>query len=253
MKHKQRKQQQGQGLVQCMVGMSLSLLVVMAAFSAFAWIQRGQLMLQTQAETQLRLHTALQLFRERVQRAGAPELSVDAQGMAVLSRLPVTLSGSDTTLQLNQWRSLTPADCQGHEASTLPWLQDDFRRNSQRELSCKDTARSNTTYQALAEQIDDLRLRYAEQTGPAGATPAAQQLQWRSAAQVSDWQQVRAVGLCIGAVHALQCVAAGLLAQHRFVARLESQQCRALAIAASGLIRHLQGGDSHFFTRSASE
>ena len=197
MKHKQPKQQQGQGLVQCMVGMSLSLLVVMAAFSAFAWIQRSQLMLQTQAETQLRLHTALQLFRERVQRAGAPELSVDAQGMAVLSRLPVTLSGSDSALQLNQWRSLTPADCQGHEASTLPWLQDDFRRNSQRELSCKDTARSNTTYQALAEQIDDMRLRYAEQTGPPGAAPAAQQLQWRSALQVSDWQQVRAVGLCL--------------------------------------------------------
>lgn len=140
--HKQRQLQQGQGLVQCMVGMSLSLLVVVAAFSAFAWIQRTQLMLQTQAQTQLRLHTAIQLLRERVQRAGAPELSLDAQGMAVLQRLPSTLSGSDTGLQLNQWRSLTPADCQGHEASTLPWLQDDFRRNMQRELNCKDTARA---------------------------------------------------------------------------------------------------------------
>lgn len=197
MKHTQRKRQQGQGLVQCMIGMSLSLLVVMAAFSAFAWIQRTQLMLQTQAQTQLRLHTALQLVRERVQRAGAPELSLDANGMAVFNRLPVALSGSDIALQLNQWRSLTPSDCQGHEASTLLWLQDDFRRNSQRELSCKDTARGNTTYQALAEQIDDLRLRYAEQTGPAGTPATAVQLQWRTASQVSDWQQVRAVGMCL--------------------------------------------------------
>lgn len=183
--------------MQCMVGMSLSLLVVMAAFSAFAWIQRTQLMLQTQAQTQLRLHTALQLVRERVQRAGAPELSVDAKGLAVLNRLPVALSGSDIALQLNQWRSLTPSDCQGHEASTLLWLQDDFRRNTQRELSCKDTARSNTTYQALAEQIDDLRLIYAEQTAPPGSSANAVQLQWRTASQVSDWQQVRAVGMCL--------------------------------------------------------
>ena len=180
-----------------MVGMSLGLMVVLAGFSAFAWIQRSQLMLQTQAETQWRLHTAIQLLRERIQRAGAPELALDTQGMAVLRRMPVTLGGSDNTLQLNQWRSLTPADCQGHEASTLTWLQDDFRRNTQREFSCKDTARSNTTYQSLVEQIDDVRLRYAERAGPPGADPDLQILQWHTASQVNDWQLVRAVGICL--------------------------------------------------------
>jgi type II secretory pathway component PulJ len=70
-----------------MVGMSLGLMVVLAGFSAFAWIQRSQLMLQTQAETQWRLHTAMQLLRERVQRAGAPELALDTQAMAVLRRM----------------------------------------------------------------------------------------------------------------------------------------------------------------------
>jgi len=194
---KQLNRQQGQGLVQCMVGMSLGLMVVLAAFSAFAWIQRNQLMLQTQAETQLRLHTAIQLMRERVQRAGAPEVALDAQGKAVLNRLPATLSGTDISLQLNQWRTLTPSDCQGHEASTLPWLQDDFRRNGQRELSCKDSARTNAIYQALAEYIDDLRMTYAEQISPPGTSPTAQQLQWRTASQVNDWQQVRAVGMCL--------------------------------------------------------
>lgn len=197
MMHISLKRQRGQGLVQCMVGMSLGLLVVLAGFSAFAWIQRSQLILQTQAETQWRLHTAMQLLRERVQRAGAPELALDTQGMAVLRRLPVSLGGSDNALQLNQWRSLTPADCQGHEASTLTWLQDDFRRNTSRELSCKDTARSNTTYQALIEQIDDVRLRYAERTGAPGADPSVQYLQWRTASQINDWQQVRAVGMCL--------------------------------------------------------
>ena len=58
--------QQGQGLVQCMIGMSLSLLVVMTAFSAFAWIQRSQTQIQTQIDLHQRLHTSFQLVRERV-------------------------------------------------------------------------------------------------------------------------------------------------------------------------------------------
>jgi len=191
------RSQSGQGLVQCMVGMSLSLLVVMAAFSAFAWMQRSQLMLQTQADTQMRMYTAAQLFREHVQRAGAAEVTAESEGMAVLNRLPVILTGSDTSLQLNHWRSLTPADCLGHEASTLPSLQDDFRRNSQRELTCKDAARNNSSSQTLAENIDDLRLRYAEAIGPSGSATELQFMQWRKASQVTDWQQVRAVGLCL--------------------------------------------------------
>ena len=189
--------QRGQGLVQCMIGMGLGMVVVLAAFSAFAWIQRSQLMLQNQSDTQLQLHKAIQLMRERVQRAAAPELSLNTQGAAVLTRLPASLSGNDTSLQLNQWRSLTPGDCQGHEASTQTWLQDDFRRNSQRELTCKDTARSNTTYQTLAEYIDDMRFRYAERVSPPGTDDQSQQLQWRKASQVSNWQQVRAVSVCL--------------------------------------------------------
>ncbi|MSQ65550.1 MAG: hypothetical protein EXR37_04235 [Limnohabitans sp.] len=49
----------------------------------------------------------------------------------------------------------------------------------------------------MAEQIDDLRLRYAERTGPAGTDPSLQALQWRKANQINDWQQVRAVGLSL--------------------------------------------------------
>ena len=193
----QGRSQRGQGLVQCMVGMSLSLLVVMAAFSAFAWMQRSQLLLQTQADTQMRMYTAIHLFRERVQRAGAPDVSIDSQGMVAFNRLPANLSGNDTSLQLNHWRSLTPADCLGHEASTQPSLQDDFRRSSQRELTCKDAARNNSSSQTLAEHIDDLRLRYAEAMAPPGTAADSQLMQWRKASQVSDWQQVRAVGLCL--------------------------------------------------------
>lgn len=193
----QKRQQRGQSLVQCLVGMVLGMWVVLAAFSAFAWIQRSQLLLQNQSDIQLQMHKAIQLFRERAQRAGAPELSTDNPTAAFLNRMPTYVYGTDTNLQLNHWRSLTPADCQGHEASTFNWAQDDFRRNSQKELTCKDSARSNTTYQTLVDQTEDLRLRYAERISSAGTDSQSQLLQWRTASQVKDWQQVRAVSVCM--------------------------------------------------------
>jgi len=189
--------QQGQGLVQCMIGMSLSLLVVMTAFSAFAWIQRSQTQLQTQIDLHQRLHTAFQLVRERVQRAGAPELTLDSQGLATVTHMSLPLAGNDNQLQLLQLRSVTPADCQGHQASTLAWLQDDFRRNSSREFNCKDMARSNATYQALIEQVDDVRFRYAQSVHPQSTDPSFDLMQWRTASQVTDWSAVRAVKLCL--------------------------------------------------------
>jgi hypothetical protein len=189
--------QQGQGLVQCMIGMSLSLLVVMTAFSAFAWIQRSQTQLQTQIDLHQRLHTSFQLVRERVQRAGASELTLDSQGLATMTHMSLPLTGNDTQLQLLQLRSVTPADCQGHQASTLAWLQDDFRRNSSREFTCKDMARSNATYQALIDQVDDVRFRYAQSIHPNSADPSLELMQWRTASQVTDWSAVRAVQLCL--------------------------------------------------------
>ena len=189
--------QRGQGLVQCMVGMTLCLLVVMSAFSAFAWIQRSQTMLQSQMDTHQRMHTAIQGVRDRAQRAGAPELNVDSQGFAFLAYLPLTISGNDTQLQLMQFRSVTPADCQGHQASAQYWLQDDYRRNSASEFTCKDIARSNSTYQALIDQVDEVRFRFAQTINTSGSDPSAQRMQWRTAAQVTNWNAVRAVQWCM--------------------------------------------------------
>jgi len=189
--------QRGQGLVECMMGMTLSLLVVMSAFSAFAWIQRSQTILQSQMDTHQRMHTAIQGVRDRAQRAGAPELKLDSQGFASLAYLPLTVSGNDSQLQLMQFRSLTPADCQGHQASTQYWLQDDFRKNSSSEFTCKDSARSNSTYQALIEQVDEVRFRYAQTMNTPGTPAASQRMQWRTAAQVTDWHAIRAVQWCL--------------------------------------------------------
>jgi Tfp pilus assembly protein PilW len=192
MKAASRRKQYGNTLVQSLVGMVLSAWVLTAAFAAFAWVQNNHQHMQTMAEVHERLHTGLALIQMRVSRAGAPALQFDAQGQASVVPLPASLQGSNSSLSLTHHSSLTPADCQGHQASALPFIQDDFKRSARYELSCKDTLRSNTNYQALLDNIQQLGFVYAQSLP--GAVP---QMQWRTANQVNDWQAVRGLQACL--------------------------------------------------------
>jgi len=192
MKAASRHKQFGHTLVQSLVGMVLSAWVLTAAFAAFAWVQNNHQHMQAMAEVHERLHAALALIQMRVSRAGAPALQFDTQGQVSVVPLPASLQGSNSSISLTHHSNLTPADCQGHQASSLPLIQDDFKRSTRYELSCKDTLRSNTSYQALLDNIQQLGFMYA-QSQP-GAVP---QMQWRTANQVSDWQAVRGLQACV--------------------------------------------------------
>ena len=180
------KHQQGHSLAQSLLGLLLSMLVVMAAFASFGWVQSSHQQLQAQADAQQRLKTILQLLRERVQRAGAPELLL-VKGKARIDTLDNALSGTDDTLSLMHPRSITPADCQGHEASSSWWLLDDFQLSKQ-SLQCKDSWRDDASLQALVDEVRAFNLRYAQALP--GSPPL---LQWRRAEEVSDWNAVRGV------------------------------------------------------------
>lgn len=184
--------QGGHTLAQTLVGMALSMAVVCAAWSAMAWVQSSHLHMQAQADAQGRLRLALQWLRERVQRSGAVELSFDSKGKAAFAPLPEVLQGSDRELMLPHARSLTPADCQGHQASDWTWLMDDFMLNTRQELVCKDSWRDVSSYQALVDGVSGLQFQYAQAF--AGNPPS---MQWLSADQVSDWRAVRGVAICM--------------------------------------------------------
>ena len=192
MRRRLRTSQLGHTLVESLIGMVLSMWVIMAAFAAFAWVQSNHQHMQARADMQERLQTALSVLQERVARAGAPALQFDAQNKAKLLSPTFSLQGVGNTLSLMHHSSLSPSDCQGHQASTLPWIQDDFKRSTRNELSCKDSFRSNTTYQALVDNIDQVGFLYAEIVS--GTEP---RMQWRSANAVSNWQGVRGVQTCL--------------------------------------------------------
>jgi hypothetical protein len=83
-----------------LLGLMLSMLVLMAAFAAFAWVQSSHRQLQTQVEVQQRLRTAMQLLRLRVQRAGAPGLAVDGTGKFKYDSLSKPLLGTTNSVSL---------------------------------------------------------------------------------------------------------------------------------------------------------
>jgi Tfp pilus assembly protein PilW len=183
--------QRGHSLVQSLLGLMLSMLVLMAAFTAFAWVQSSHRQLQTQVEVQQRLRTAMQLLRLRVQRAGAPGLAVDGTGKFKFDTLSTALLGTPNSLSLVHWTKLTPADCQGHESSYLSTIEDAFSFSKQA-LVCKDTAPEDSVTQELVEGLDGLSLLYAQ------ALPGPS-LQWRTADKVTLWSAVRGVQICLQA------------------------------------------------------
>jgi hypothetical protein len=184
--------QRGHTLAQTLVGMALSMLIISAALGVWAWMQDSHRQLQIQVDAQTRLRMAHHLLRERVYRAAAPELVVDSKGKVGFSGLPDGLQGSDSGLTLDHARSLTPIDCQGHQASDWIWLTDQFMLNTHQEWVCKDNWQDNSSYQALVDGVTSVQFVYAQQLPGQGA-----QMQWRRADQVSDWRAVRGVGACV--------------------------------------------------------
>jgi hypothetical protein len=117
---------------------------------------------------------------------------IDTSGKASLWAPAAFIFGGDNSLSLTHHQRLTPADCQGHQASALLSIQDDFKRSTRNELSCKDSLRSNASYQALIDNITQIGFLYAQALP--GVVP---QMQWRTAAKVTDWQAVRGVQICV--------------------------------------------------------
>ena len=82
-------------------------------------------------------------------------------------------------------------DCQGNTGSTHTSVRNDYKLNTNKELSCKDLNLTGSTYQALAEGVEDFQLRYAE------ANPNTQTIQWKTANQVNDMAKVMAIEVCL--------------------------------------------------------
>ena len=204
--------QQGYTLPELLIGMSLRLLVIAAATSAYGTSKQTWNAMAAADAVHANARVALRNIREQAHMAGASFLSASIhstsnQANADAIDFSVEISPSEDvgqaalagvngtkyveSITLGHWHALDAIDCQGNTGSTHTSVRNDYKLNTNKELSCKDLNLTNSTYQALAEGVEDFQLRYAE------ATPSMQTIQWKTANQVTDMSQVLAIEVCL--------------------------------------------------------
>ena len=195
--------QRGYTLPELLIGMALSLVVIAAATSAYGTSKKTWSAMAAADAVHANARVALNNIHEQVHMAGAAylkannsngnftvEISLNEDaGQAALAG--VNGNKSVESLTLGHRHALDAMDCQGNTGSTHTTVRNDYKLNTNKELSCKDLNLTNSTYQALAEGVEDFQLRYAE------ANPSTQTLQWKTANQVTDMRQVLAIEVCL--------------------------------------------------------
>jgi len=196
--------QDGYTLPELLIGMALSLLVIAAATAAYSTSKQTWSAMAAADAVHANARVALRNIKEQAQMAGGAFLkpasnndgtfTVDVSsnedaGQAALAGVNGTKYVESLTL--GHWHALDAIDCQGNTSSTHTSVRSDYKLNSNKELSCKDLNLTNSTYQALAEGVEDFQVRYAE------ANVSAQTLQWKTANQVTDMTQVLAIEVCL--------------------------------------------------------
>jgi type IV pilus assembly protein PilW len=195
--------QKGHTLPELLIGMALGMLVIAAATAAYGNSKQTWHAMAAADAVHANARVALRNIREQAHMAGAAYLqannsngnfTVDVSLSEDAGQAGLTgVNGNKTveSLTLGHWHALDAMDCQGNTSSTHTSVRSDYKLNTNKELSCKDLNLTNSTYQALAEGVEDFQLRYAE------ANPSTQTLQWKTANQVTDMAQVLAIEVCL--------------------------------------------------------
>ncbi len=203
MKNKWRlKHNRGLSLVELMVGMALGVGVMMSAVMAYHTLRSSWLTMQSIDAMHHNANAAFDNLQNSIQGAGAIDLRTDADGMTTLSSRADTDWGAtegqqqSDSLWVGHPRIFNPADCQGNRAGNHDLIRNSYQRNSKNELTCKDLNLTGSTYQALAEGVEDFQLRFAERHDPAN-TEASFSLQWKRSDQVMLAAGVVAIEVCL--------------------------------------------------------
>ncbi len=195
--------QRGYTLPELLIGMALGLFVIAAATAAYGTSKQSWNTMAAADAVHANARFALRNIREQAQMSGAAYLTENStQGQFAVELSPsenvgqAALSGMNGTqylesITLGHWDALDAIDCQGNTGSTHLSVRSDYKLNTHKELSCKDLNLTGSTYQALAEGVEDFQVRYAE------ADPNSQTIQWKTADQVHDMTRVLAFEVCL--------------------------------------------------------
>lgn len=217
-----------------LLAMSISLGVMTVGMQSWSDLRASQQSAQALEQMHAQQREVQRLLERISLSAGATRVSASPGGALQWVAKSAPLSGMegahDDTLTWGVPREIDPRDCQGNQASSQDQIGHQFKLSAKQELSCKDNLRPGTLFQALAERVEDLQAQYAEASIWVGADPAQAPLQWKSAEQVLDWRQVRAVHLCLRWASPTKV----------WHASASTAGCQDETVAADGRLRRLQ-------------
>ena len=231
-----KRAQLGFTFAELLIGMALSLLVIAAASTAYGTSKQTWNAMAAADSVHANARIALRNIREQSWTAGAAYLraisnsdgrfSVDVSTSEDLGQAALAgVNGSKyvESLTLGHWHALDAIDCQGNASSTQSTVLNHYKINTNKELTCKDLNLNNSTYQALAEGVEDFQLRYAE------ANAVAQTVQWKTANQVTAMSQVIGLEVCV--------VVASITPINQTPPSVSHTGCQGEALAADGRMR----------------
>jgi len=190
----------GHTLPELLIGLTVSLLIIAAATSAYGVSKQSWIAMIAADAVHANARVALQNLQASAQSAGGAYLQVAPDNTVRLTSTDETghptlagINGSKTieSLTLGHWRTLDIVDCQGNSSSTQATIRNDYKLNTSKELTCKDIDLPASTYQALAEGVEDFQIRYAQ------ANLINNKVQWLNADQVTAMSQVLAIEVCL--------------------------------------------------------
>ena len=218
----------GYSLSELLIGLGLSSLVVAIALSVYQLCRQSWLTISATDALYQNAQVAIRAIQRQAELDGAAYLLQASDNHVTLSTPYPSMGNPSESLVLSHWVGADPFDCQGNSsASTSAMISNSFKRSSNKELTCKDTNAPGSSYQALAEGIEDLQTRFAQ------INPALNTLQWVNASALFGSAQIVAIEIClrVATTSRLGGAAKGTLSS--------TTGCNGESVAADGKLRHV--------------
>ena len=218
----------GYSLTELLIGLGLSSLVVAIALSVYQLCRQSWQAISATDALHQNAQVALRAIRRQAELDGAAYLLAASDNHALLSTPYPSISNPSEGLVLSHWAGVDPFDCQGN-SSTSPsaLISNSFKRSNNKELTCKDTNVSGSSYQALAEGVEDMQTRFAQ------INPVMNTLQWVNASELFGPAQIVAIEVCLRIASSIRL---GVTAKGTL---FPTKGCKGEAIAADGKLRRI--------------
>ena len=182
----------GYSLTELLIGLGLSSLVVAIGLSVYQFCRQSWLYISATDALYQNAQVAFRAIRRQAELDGAAYLLPATDNFVILSQPYPSMGYSSEGLVLSHWAGADPSDCQGNaSASPSSLISNSFKRSTNKELTCKDINAAGSSYQALAEGVEDLQTRFAQ------INPTLQTLQWVYASEVFGQAQIVAIEVCL--------------------------------------------------------